>query len=303
MRPSKEGEMMIMKKIIAICAVLTIAVAMPAAAEEHTAKTVNGHANVCGKMPGKQGETVTIKVTNGDAIQYIDQQKIDSNGQYNFSFEYDPSYTVLVNYNGMAVNESITTAEALTYFDADIKLAGDGTVAKLFANINNIYNFDTANRNIKIITAFYNENAALMGTGIYENAEFNMDMVKKMNIPSGSTKIKCYLWEDLKPLIAGVQKNIGENKSISCWGDSLTYGVGADSGKSYPAVLQELVGGNITVHNMGIGGEITATIAARQGGVPFKLLSDVTIPADQSAVNVWLDSTAPLVQPGIRIIT
>jgi hypothetical protein len=39
---------------------------------------------------------------------------------------------------------------------------------------------------------------------------------------------------------------------IICWGDSLTAGVGASFKKSYPRILQSMMGGNIL--NEGVGG-------------------------------------------------
>ena len=74
---------------------------------------------------------------------------------------------------------------------------------------------------------------------------------------------------------------------IACWGDSLTYGQGSSaiSSKSYPALLSDMTGG-LTVHNMGIGGETSVTIAARQGALDIKLEEPVTIPADTTAVEI-----------------
>ncbi len=73
---------------------------------------------------------------------------------------------------------------------------------------------------------------------------------------------------------------------VACWGDSLTYGQGATDPQSgsYPAVLAKLTG--MDVRNMGIGGETSMTIAARQGAVMMKLDKDVVIPAEQSAVEI-----------------
>ncbi|ULH15538.1 hypothetical protein MF271_16760 [Deinococcus sp. KNUC1210] len=61
-------------------------------------------------------------------------------------------------------------------------------------------------------------------------------------------------------------------KSITCWGDSLTFGLNAlaDPGpdNSYPAQLATLLGTGYTVTNFGISTQKSDQIIARQGGVP-----------------------------------
>ncbi|MDQ3466101.1 MAG: twin-arginine translocation signal domain-containing protein [Actinomycetota bacterium] len=72
-------------------------------------------------------------------------------------------------------------------------------------------------------------------------------------------------------------------RPISCWGDSLTMGVGAGGfAFSYPAVLSEIIGSE--VYNGGRGGERSGAIAARQGGVLARVAAEVTIPASGYAV-------------------
>lgn len=56
--------------------------------------------------------------------------------------------------------------------------------------------------------------------------------------------------------------NKNPDYDIIFWGDSLTVGAGAS--KSFPQVVQEILKCNIL--NCGVGGETSATIAARQGG-------------------------------------
>lgn len=74
---------------------------------------------------------------------------------------------------------------------------------------------------------------------------------------------------------------------VACWGDSLTFGQGATDWqtKSYPGTLQGYLP-DMKVYNMGIGGETSMTIAARQGGVIMKLDDDITIPADRTEVEI-----------------
>lgn len=67
-------------------------------------------------------------------------------------------------------------------------------------------------------------------------------------------------------------------RPISCWGDSLTQGVGAGGfAHSYPTVLAKLV--RSKVYNGGRGGERSGAIAARQGGMHARVAAEVTIPA------------------------
>lgn len=80
---------------------------------------------------------------------------------------------------------------------------------------------------------------------------------------------------------------------IACWGDSLTYGQGATNAPygSYPSILSNMTG--LTVHNMGVGGETSVTIAARQGALDIKLKEGVTIPADTSEVEISIAAYNP----------
>lgn len=70
--------------------------------------------------------------------------------------------------------------------------------------------------------------------------------------------------------------------SITCWGDSLTYGAGGH-GTTYPKVLAKLTG--LKVYNMGVGGENTITIACRQGARRM-MVNNITIPATTDKVQV-----------------
>lgn len=99
---------------------------------------------------------------------------------------------------------------------------------------------------------------------------------------------------------------------IVCWGDSLTAGQG-EEGTAYPDVLERLIQENLTdsfdlnqvsnhilgipteldavsVLNMGVGGESTNTILGRNGAIPFVVSEDLTIPADDTAVEIKLES-------------
>lgn len=93
--------------------------------------------------------------------------------------------------------------------------------------------------------------------------------------------------------------NIG--KSISCWGDSLTGGAaGVPFNKLWPSLIGGMTGR--TIHNMGVGGESSATISSRQGGSNM-LVKDFTIPADSTAVLVADQSNKPIIDNWGTIVT
>lgn len=70
------------------------------------------------------------------------------------------------------------------------------------------------------------------------------------------------------------------DKSILCIGDSLTMGTG--SGKIYPLYLQELVGDDYVVDNLGEGGDKIQDIMARTNAFPAVTAGAFTIPASGS---------------------
>lgn len=74
-------------------------------------------------------------------------------------------------------------------------------------------------------------------------------------------------------------------KTIVCFGDSLTAGAGGN-GITYPSVMQAELGNDYKVINGGVGGENVYTIAARQGGVLSFLANEVSIPMDKTEVEV-----------------
>ena len=79
-------------------------------------------------------------------------------------------------------------------------------------------------------------------------------------------------------------------ENIVCWGDSMTQGTHSQT--PYTTYLQQLLvnnGYDKNVANMGVGGETSVTITARQGGNPFIIKIDAnTLPADTSPVRVTL---------------
>ena len=97
---------------------------------------------------------------------------------------------------------------------------------------------------------------------------------------------------------------IASGPDIVCFGDSMTAGSGG-GGTTYPSTLKTLMqnaGSTANVYNMGVGGETSTTICARQGGNPFILsVTDGIIPADTTPVKVALrqingNTVTPLLQ-------
>jgi lysophospholipase L1-like esterase len=74
-------------------------------------------------------------------------------------------------------------------------------------------------------------------------------------------------------------------KTLIDIGDSLTAGAGGD-GNNMSKTTSDLLGEEWIVKNMGVGGENTLTIGARQGGIPMYIKESITIPKDGSRVEI-----------------
>jgi len=79
---------------------------------------------------------------------------------------------------------------------------------------------------------------------------------------------------------------------VLCIGDSITFGQGGGS-ITYPYVLQNNLGSNYQVVNLGVGGEDVPTIAARIGAVPLVIKTDIVLPGDRTPVNIGNLTTPP----------
>lgn len=97
------------------------------------------------------------------------------------------------------------------------------------------------------------------------------------------------------------QKSISQ-LNIVCWGDSLTAGAGG-KGTTYPNELQKILNNhsiyNFKVYNAGVGGENSATITSRAGGIPFIVrIDDQIIPPNKVPVKIsFLDNNNMNVRP------
>lgn len=82
-------------------------------------------------------------------------------------------------------------------------------------------------------------------------------------------------------------------KSIACWGDSITYGIGYGEAQvekdgesldisnwTYPSTLEYYTG--LDVYNLGVAGETSYEIAVRQSGIKMYIGKSVTIKGDKS---------------------
>ncbi len=99
--------------------------------------------------------------------------------------------------------------------------------------------------------------------------------------------------------------SINESKGMVTWGDSMTVGAGATAGNDYPARLSALMaagGGGVLLSNKGIGGQISTSIAARQGGV----VTELTLTGNQvdaaGTTAVTARNVSPLTSQGQQAI-
>lgn len=102
---------------------------------------------------------------------------------------------------------------------------------------------------------------------------------------------------EIAPLVASAlaSMNLFPSSAIACWGDSMTAGAGG-GGTTYTGVLASALGA--TVVNLGIGGQTSTQIAARQGGVDIACtVSGDMIPAS-GGVSVTSRSVNPLFNSG-----
>ncbi len=81
-------------------------------------------------------------------------------------------------------------------------------------------------------------------------------------------------------------KHDGPVRVITCYGDSVTEGMGVAQDFKYPTILQQLLGDGYQVQNAGDGGEKTQSIMARQGALKIKLKNDVTFAAGATEVQI-----------------
>lgn len=141
-------------------------------------------------------------------------------------------------------------------------------------------------------SVFTEEQKAMYGTGWmvkeiptvdYVPTSFNYAEYKESVLAKESVNAEKANYAEKAGSIAQKEEN------VACTGDSLTYGYGASPGSTdYPTVLTKLCGK--TVYNLGVSGESTDEILARQGGFPA-IINPVIIPADTSNVEITFIGT------------
>lgn len=177
--------------------------------------------------------------------------------------------------------------ETYSYYDIDIYDYNEIIVDTMYydsaANILNGSNISLAaavEGDAVIAVAQYGAGDVLQKVD-YANAA---DGIAEINFTLSADKaeyLKVFLWKDfssMTPLSKEKTINLPDYEAaIACWGDSLTYGQGADyNTETYPVVLGELTG--MKTYNLGVAGETATTIASRQGTYDIRLTEDVIIP-------------------------
>ena len=122
-----------------------------------------------------------------------------------------------------------------------------------------------------------------IGDGSVAEEKLSLEVQQKINDLQQDT-------EELQQKVDGLIPE--ETAAISCWGDSLTYGVNSNVPTSpnigevtYPSRLATLTG--LPAANIGMPGANSDDISGLQGGMPI-YLDPFTLPADTSAVQVTL---------------
>ncbi len=120
-------------------------------------------------------------------------------------------------------------------------------------------------------------------TGLPVSNCFIIPKYKKMNLKL--TKIHILTYLILLNISCTHNDSTKTEKILIDIGDSLTAGAGGD-GTTMSNVTAKLLGPEWTVKNMGVGGENTLTIGARQGGLPMYIKESIRIPKDGSKVAI-----------------
>lgn len=145
-----------------------------------------------------------------------------------------------------------------------------------------------------------NENKTILSyikTSAYmlaEQTRVNTELGKKFDKSSiaqesGEAEDKVMSQKAVKKALEEIEiPTYNTQKSITVWGDSITWGSAAsNSNKCYAMILKSLLAQNgvdADVVNCGVGGETFQNILVRQGAFGFYLSEDITLPHDKSEI-------------------
>lgn len=127
-----------------------------------------------------------------------------------------------------------------------------------------------------------------------EQTRVNTELGKKFDKSSiaqesGEAEDKVMSQKAVKKALENIEiPTYNTQKSVTVWGDSITWGSAAsNSNKCYAMILKSLLAQNgvdADVVNCGVGGETFQNILVRQGAFGFYLSEDITLPHDKSEI-------------------
>ncbi len=255
----------------------------------------------------KAGEQVTVVLLDKEAnteqyqpedIGFLDQTDVKEDGSYQFLFPISKPierYKLVMYLAGENITNSVISAVTDNkLISAQVDITRGVTVADVLVRFTNDFQID--NSTYMIIASYYDENNKLLLAETtplknISNAAQSSDLIKT-EYPEGARFLKVFVWdstETMIPLADSARLDLEAARTIACWGDSLTYGRNQGTDCSYPKVLAELTG--LEVYNMGVGGETSTTIAARQGALDIVIDKAFTIPADKTPVEITFKSS------------
>ena len=250
----------------------------------------------------KAGEPITVVLLDKTAdtehyqdedIGYLDQTEVQEDGGYEFVFTLHKSiehYKLVMYLAGRNVTNSVISAITdQNLISAQVDITRGLTAADIFVNFSN--KLLIPDETYTVIMSYYDENNKLLMADVTPLKKIADTMQSSdfitSDYPERAKTLKVFIWnstESMIPLSLPATSNLNEVKTIACWGDSLTYGRNQGTDCSYPKVLAELTG--LEVYNMGVGGETSTTIAARQGALDIVIDQPFTIPEDRTPVEI-----------------
>ena len=245
--------------------------------------------NICNATPLKMQDDYGISNINNEFLSSTPT----NNNQYTF-FSL-PDYILKENHTYLiAITSSPVKGSNVTIVSQTNANVIDWNVLQNKVNENNethterIYKA-SENANIAIYWFVNTGETVNVKIGIYDitdcanHAEINFSEIRPIYSKIKASNADKADYADKAGSIARKEEN------IACIGDSLTYGYGATVGSTdYPSVLQTLVT-NKTVYNLGVSGEATNEILARQGGFPA-IINPVNIPAETNTIEITFSS-------------